>query len=278
MNRIGRPSAVSPSAGRIPAAVVAAGLLFTVAAALVEPALGQNSHQPGWDPRVPVRGNLSHGAVGAVIPLSGTIAEAAFEDAPLERVLSWLSEHGRQNFVVRWDRLAAVGIEQSSPVSLQVRQVTVRHALWLVLAHVGSGDVRLAFRADGRVTTISTADDLGGEIVTRAYDITDLMMAIPRFRPAYTLSLADAGGAGFRERGDGNDEDVTDEVPEGDPVVVFGRPGVREFARLVTETVEPDSWMQNGGVGTIGVYRNMLVVRNTLAVHQALGGYAILAD
>ncbi|MBK8916180.1 MAG: hypothetical protein IPM64_16565 [Phycisphaerales bacterium] len=249
----------------------AALAMFAVAAAPI--ASGQ-----GLRPSPAGAGGFSAGPNGPAIPLSGTIAEATFDDAPLERVLTWLSEQGRQNLVVRWEKLAAVGIERNTPVSLQVRSVTIRHVLWMVLAQVADGDVRLAFRADGRITTISTADDLGGEIVTRAYDITDLMMAIPRFRPTYSISLADAGGAGFRERGEGDDEGAIDELPEGDPVVVFGRAGVREFARLVMETVEPDSWMVNGGIGTVAVYRNTLIVRNSLAVHQALGGYTVGSD
>jgi hypothetical protein len=48
---------------------------------------------------------------------------------------------------------------------------------------------------------------------------------------------------------------------------------IEELIALIVQTVEPDSWADNGGLGTIQPFRNLLVVRNNILVHQALGGY-----
>lgn len=43
---------------------------------------------------------------------------------------------------------------------------------------------------------------------------------------------------------------------------------------LIQNTIEPESWAANGGLGTIEFYRplNALVIRNTLHVHRLIGG------
>jgi hypothetical protein len=43
---------------------------------------------------------------------------------------------------------------------------------------------------------------------------------------------------------------------------------------LITLTIEPDSWAENGGRGTISYFApvHALVVRNTLHVHEQIGG------
>lgn len=47
---------------------------------------------------------------------------------------------------------------------------------------------------------------------------------------------------------------------------------------LITRTIEPDSWAENGGRGTISYFApvHALVVRNTIHVHEQIGG--VLAD
>ena len=47
----------------------------------------------------------------------------------------------------------------------------------------------------------------------------------------------------------------------------------RILANLIEQAIAPTSWRDNGGTGTIAAFRRSLVVRNTLAVHQLLGGY-----
>ena len=42
---------------------------------------------------------------------------------------------------------------------------------------------------------------------------------------------------------------------------------------MITTAVEPDSWLVNGGLGSISPWNGMLVVRNTPLVHQQIGGY-----
>jgi hypothetical protein len=41
---------------------------------------------------------------------------------------------------------------------------------------------------------------------------------------------------------------------------------------LIQNTVEPDTWAVNGGRGQIYPFRRLLIVYNSILVHQRLGG------
>jgi hypothetical protein len=181
--------------------------------------------------------------------------------------------------------LEDAGIERDKPITMNFRGLRLSQVLWMIMKEAGGTDLPLAYRASGRILTISTEEDLGKEMVIRVYDVSDLLVRAQRFRSAPQLDLAQAGqqsgqggnqnifggsgGGGTRNddednRGTGNrGEDDTD---------------INELINLIVQTVEPDSWTDNGGLGTIQAFRNLLVVRNNILVHQALGGYVEEAD
>lgn len=52
-----------------------------------------------------------------------------------------------------------------------------------------------------------------------------------------------------------------------------GEAQLEKLIDLIEQAVEPESWQKNGGTGTIFAFQRMLVIRNTILVHQRLGGY-----
>lgn len=149
-------------------------------------------------------------------------------------------------------------------------------ALWLLLAEAGGPDVRLAYQVEDGLMLLSTAEDLENVMVTRVYEVSDLLVRVPRFSgprldltraPQFGASgggptpfVADSGGA--REPG-----------PASPDVGLSSSPLMERLIDLVVNTVEPQSWSQRGGRGTIGAYQGCIVVHNSLLVHQRLGGY-----
>jgi hypothetical protein len=53
---------------------------------------------------------------------------------------------------------------------------------------------------------------------------------------------------------------------------------MQELVELIQQAVEPDSWQVNGGLGHIVPFQRSIVVRNTILVHQRLGGYVTEED
>ena len=216
--------------------------------------------------------------------LNERIPEVAFEEAPLDQVMDWMGSLTPMQVVVRWQTLEDAGIERDKPITMNVRGLRLSQVLWMIMKEAGGSDLNLAYRASGRLLTISTEEDLGKEMVVRVYDVSDLLVRAQRFTSAPQLDLQQAGqqsGSGgggqniFGGNSGGSQQD--DDNRQG------GRNGednadINELIDLIVQTVEPDSWTANGGPGTIQAFRNLLVVRNNILVHQSLGGYVRETD
>jgi hypothetical protein len=201
--------------------------------------------------------------------LNARLGEIAFEETPLDRALDWLGAQVSVDFVVCWPVLEASGIARDVPVTLKIHNVRFSQALWLLLGQAGGTDTRLAYRAEGALVVISTAEDLEREVITKVYDVGDLINRIQRFGDCPQVDLTQVGRPGesmnMKATGSGEtgnetrDGGSTDQAVEG-------------LLSLIQNTVEPDSWKIFGGTGTIQAYGNCVIVRNTILVHQVLAG------
>ena len=246
------------------------GLVLTLA---VSTAVGQigASDEPGSGARSRVPSTLKY--------LNERIDEVAFEDAPLDQVMDWMGTLTPMQINVRWQVLEDAGIERDKPITMHFQGLRLSQVLWLIMKEAGGTDLPLAYRASGRVLTISTEEDLGREMVIRVYDVSDLLVRAQRFTSAPQLDLAQAG----QQAGQGGSQNIfggaggSSSRDDDDDQRGTGRDGdnndINELIDLIVQTVEPDSWTDNGGLGTIQAFRNLLVVRNNILVHQALGGY-----
>ena len=228
------------------------------------------------------------GAIRARIPttlafLAERIEEVTFEDAPLDQVMEWIAGLTPMNVVVRWQILEESGIERDKPISMNVRNLRLSQVLWMIMDEAGGTDIKLAYRASGELLIISTEEDLGQEMVVRVYDVSDLLVRAPYFTSAPHMDLAQQSSGGSGSGGQNifggaggsssNDDDDNNQGRNGEDNEDMG-----ELIELIIQTVEPDSWVDNGGVGTISDFGNLLVVRNSILVHQALGGYVRESD
>lgn len=212
--------------------------------------------------------------------LSKPVPEVAFEEAPLESVMNWLAELSDMNVRVRWEQLESLGIDRDKPITIQVRNVRLSQVLWMIMNAAGGVDVKLAYRASGNILTLSTDEDLGKEMVTETYDVSDLLLRVPNFYGAPSLDLqqntqqGQGGGGGGQSifSGSGGNQD-DNQQQEGEDEA-----SMQELIDLIQQTVEPNTWFANGGLGTIHPFQGSIVVRNNLLVHQKLGGYVRESD
>lgn len=204
------------------------------------------------------------------------IPDVQFRDTPLEQVMEWLADLMQLNVSVRWNLLHDVGIQRDTPVSIQARNLRLTQVLWLVMNEAGGSETRLAYRASGHLLVLSTAQDLDREMITRVYDVADLLISLPSaprqsdFDVTQNLGQSGSGGGSsssiFVGKSSGSSSD--------DPNARAGESGqVQQLIELIQQTIEPESWHSVGGTGTIVAFHNLLIVRNTIAVHQRLGGY-----
>jgi uncharacterized membrane protein YgcG len=215
--------------------------------------------------------------------LNQRLPEVRFEETPFEQVMAWVGDFTKLNISVRWQMLADAGVERDTPISVQARNLRLSQVLWLIMNAAGGTEVKLAYRASGSLLVLSTDDDLGREMVIRIYDVSDLLVRIPRatrqsaFDVTQGMGQNGGGGAGggggggssggiFSQGGNRNStNDTTDQNNS--------ETQMDQIIDLIQQTVEPDSWEANGGVGSIRAFQRSIIVRNSLLVHQQLGGY-----
>jgi hypothetical protein len=206
--------------------------------------------------------------------LNQRLPDVSVRDMPLDQVVDFLAELTHLSIVVRWQTLADIGIPRDQPISLQAKNLRLSQVLWLLMNEAGGGDVKLAYRASGTLLVLSTEQDLGREVLTCVYDVSDLLARIPNAaRQGMDLGQIAQGDSGG---GVAIDFPAPPERTDGDTP---GNSSARATAEmqalieLIRETIEPDTWAGQGGNGTIRAFRTLLVIRNTLLVHQQIGGY-----
>lgn len=220
------------------------------------------------------RAKIAQRTYNTVELLESQVADIDFVDQPLDTVIDWLGkEFPGLNIYVNWQQLESLSIEKTKEVTLSLKGFTMSRVLWMLMKEASGGETRLAYRASGNLIVISTEEDLGTEMIVKAYDVTDLIVRVRNFRDAPQIDIqqaAQSGGGGggniFGGQGGGEEDDEEDqEAGEIDPEMEL-------LIEIITTTIEFESWQVNGGKGTITAFRRQLVVRNNIGVHQKLGG------
>lgn len=178
----------------------------------------------------------------------------AFSDA-----VDFLRDVSQANFYVEWRTLEGAGIAKDTLVTVRLRDVKLSKVLDTILRDVG-GAVKLGYTIDEGVITISTDEQLASNVITRVYDIRDLIINIPDFDNAPDFNLQAGGGSGggggqqLFSGGGGNEED---EGPTRTELV-------DQIIQLIQDTIASDSWKDNGGaVGSVRELQGQLIVTQT---------------
>lgn len=213
--------------------------------------------------------------------LESPVTDITFENQPLDSVVDWLqNEFPGLTIHVRWAQLEALSIARNKEITLAVKGFKMSQVLWMLMNEASGSETQLAYRASGNLILVSTAEDLGKEMITKVYDVTDLIIRIRNFRDAPNIDIQQAGQGGGGggggstnifggSQGGGNQDDQQDQQGQ-----QAGQqdPEMQLLINVITASVHTESWQQNGGKGTITAFRRQLVVRNNIGVHQALGG------
>ncbi len=214
------------------------------------------------------------------------VEKVSWEEAPFREVLDWVkaqsTEHGKVNVTAKWRALLIESVEQDTPVTIDLEDVNVAEVLAEVLDQLSDLDPITYIGINNRLK-ISTKSDFDSKLFTKIYNVDDIFFKVRNFRGSPQIDLnqrqQNAGGGGGGGQGGqaqvqsifgntggggGNDDDDDDEGEDDERA--------DEIIEWIQKTIEPDSWEQNAGLGTAAVFNKMLTVRNTLEVHELLGG------
>jgi general secretion pathway protein D len=195
---------------------------------------------------------------------SVNLPQVALSDA-----IDFLRDIMGANILVNWKALEAAGIDkQSTQVSVTLRDVKFSKVLDIILQEAGAG--KLAYTIDEGVITVSTADELNKVVVTRVYDITDLLIN-PNFDPTIsnlsggTAQVAGSGGGG------GGGSTLT-QNNQGQSSTATRQQQLLDIKKKIESTVEFSSWKDNdpNGYGQIDDFNNQLIITQTAEVHDKI--------
>jgi uncharacterized membrane protein YgcG len=217
-----------------------------------------------------------------------------FSNVTLKDAIDFLRDVSGSNIHVNWKAIEAAGITPDTAINVKLRQVSLRKVLGLLLSEA-SGGVGLTFYIDDGVIEITTTEIADNTMYTVVYPVQDLLVEPPPFiePPQFDLSYASSrgsagggrgGGGGGGGRGGGGGGGGGGSGGQGG---LFGQSGqnygqqntprdkdakAKELVELITETVTPSIWVQNGGKATIRFFNGNLIVTAPRSVHEAIGG------
>lgn len=212
--------------------------------------------------------------------LDRRLPELRFDQVPLDEVINFLRDVTNANIFVNWNALEKESIDKSTAVSARLRDVKFSKALDVILKYVGGSNVQLGYTVDEGVITISTLEDLSRNVVTRTYDIRDLIINVPDFTNAPSFDLANttnqggggrSGGGGGGGGGGNSLFGNTSTQNQNEQQGATRDELVEQITGLITDTVAPDSWRESGGtIGSLRELQGQLIVTQTPENHRQL--------
>jgi hypothetical protein len=220
--------------------------------------------------------------VSTLTVLNQTIPDVKVEDTSLREVVEFLRNYTKANIEVRWKILQDAGIDPDAQnITLKLNNARLSQVLWEIMNQAGSGELRLAYRAVGNNIVVSTQKDLGGEMISKVYDVRDLLAGVARFEapqmdPSQAMNQMSSGGGGGGgggggsglfggNRGQNQRSQIGAAGDEG--------PEMKKIIDMITLTIAPDTWEKAGGKGSIHTFNGLVVVYNSPLVHQQIAGF-----
>jgi len=209
--------------------------------------------------------------------LNQTIPDFTMQDGSLREAIDFLQAVAANvNIEVRWKILEDAGVEpEKLNITLKLKNARLSQVLRDLMQQAGGGELLLAYRAVGKSIVVSTERDLGGEMVSKTYDLRDLLIGTAHFEaPQVDISQAlNQSGSGSSGSSIFSGSSTTGNVGGGAGLTGDEGPEMQKILRIIKTTISPDSWEDNGGKGTINPFNGLIVVYNTPLVHQQIAGF-----
>lgn len=209
-------------------------------------------------------------------------SEVNFDDQPLEKVIDFIRDVNKLNIAVDWDDLEANGIMRDKPISLNLRDVSLRTIVGQVLSQAG-GDISLGYSAGSGLVRIASKEKLDRNKYIQVYDVRDLLVEIPKFKNAPQMELGSrpdtqrpTGSSFFGTGPDlydngGKSESENSLAGELNRSVAGEKAHVAQLMDIIRTTVAPNSWREvGGGDGALRELNGNLIVYNTSDAHRSV--------
>ena len=177
--------------------------------------------------------------------------DANFVEIPLNEFLKEMEKLTDVQFYLDAKSIDAVGITCDVPITFTLKKVPAELVLRLVFKNID-----LSFYVDNGVVIVATKEELLQSLSVRMYDVKQL--------------IGEGSCASIEQQG----------MMGGIPGMAMGRVLTQgdinghTLGSMIQQVIVPETWKSNGveyAHGTLAIYRGVLVVRQTEAVHQEIG-------
>lgn len=219
-----------------------------------------------------------HAQTSARAALARKLPAVKFDQIALSDAIDFFRDTTGANFVVDWKSIEETGLGKDTPVSLQLRNVSMALAMRKTLEAAGPG--LMTFYVDQNVITVTSIAKADTEMVTIVYPVGDLLVEIPDFQgPEMSLTQnsapgrsngrrnRDGGGAGNNGQLFGNNNGGLNENEEKSRTKAER---AQELIDIIQATIRPEIWDVNGGKASIKYLNGNLIIT---APRTVQGGY-----
>jgi hypothetical protein len=198
------------------------------------------------------------------------LPKVRFNEMPFRDVLRFFQTVTGANFHVNWQAIKQQGIDPDTPVSLDVRRISIARAMDLTMDQVNAGRDKLEsvyWVIDRGVVLISTGNALNRRVVTRVFDAASALMIAPDSPgPRISLETSDTNvnSSSYRSEGIFDDADQQRDSRREEESFEEKRKKRRDqLVRVIKSMIGEDMW-QPEGKGSITLVGNKLVISQTL--------------
>ena len=203
----------------------------------------------------------------------GAVPEIKFTKLPFRDVVTFFKTVTKANFHINWRAIEQEGIDPQTPITLDVRGISVGRAMDLVFSQVNAERDKFSsvyWVVHGGVVLISTGNALNRQLITKVIDAGGALLIQPDVvgpridfgQATEDMSSIDQTGGGSSTGGIFEDED---ERRRDQPKSYAEQK--KEHAEKVIETIKgmigPDMWDPEGK-GSIRVLNSKIIITQTL--------------
>ena len=192
------------------------------------------------------------------------------ESVPLADALQKIHDRTGLNLSIDWNAIQVLGIDKTTPVSLDMHGLSVGKALDLILDSAAPNHQLTYYVKDGmvRITTEAVADT---DMVTRVYPIADLLVQHENFQNVPFINISSVQAA---TPGGGNQQSALQSSGQPSPQEMEAQrqKTIDSIIAAITSSIRPEIWKQNGGTATILYFNGNLIVDSPAARCRAASG------
>ncbi len=209
-------------------------------------------------------------------------------DQRLEDVMTFIRDLTGADLDPVWADDRADGLEKDKKITLTVKDKPALHLLERVLDKSvdNAGDATWQFGPDGQIE-VGPKTALNKHATLKIYPIHDLLFDIPDFGQVPQLDLnsvlsqgGSAGGSGGGGGGGGNSnlfQDTGNQNQPGGQVPQRDEDNARRIIELITESIDPPQWQDNGGEGaSVRFHNGSLLIKAPDYIHRQIVGYSFM--